>query len=185
MSNPRTGGRSAVVRAKVLHAAGELILAKGPERVTIPEIAQRAGVAVTSLYRRWGDANTLLLEVAADRLSNRWPLPDEGSIERDLKIWAGRIAGSLHAQDEASFLRTLLLTWNVEPDVRAKALATRIAELEDMLRRGRDRRERSPSLDEIIDHLLAPLYVRSLLGRPLDEAFAHQLVERLLGQASP
>lgn len=182
MSNSRPGGRSAIVRQKVLGAAAELVLAKGPENVAIPEIAQRAGVAVTSLYRRWGDVNALLLDVAAERLATRWPLPDEGAIERDLKIWAGRIAAGLRDQDKASFLRTLLLTWNVAPDLRSTALAERIADIESMLRRGNDRGERTPTLDDVIDHLLAPLYVRSLLSRPIDNALASGLVERLLQQ---
>lgn len=180
MSNSRPGGRSAIVRTKVLSAAAEVILAKGPENVTIPEVAQLAGVAVTSLYRRWGGVNALLLDVAAERLATRWPLPNEGTIEQDLKIWAVRIASGLNTQDEASFLRTLLLTWNASPDVRATALAARVADIETMLQRGSNRGERIPSLDDIIDHLLAPLYMRSLLGRPIDEAFASDLVERLL-----
>ncbi len=184
MSNPRPGGRSAVVRAKVMEAARELILAKGPETVTMPDVAQHAGVAVTSLYRRWGDIHALLLDVAAERLSRSWPLPDEGSIERDLTEWAVRIATGLGTQDEASFLRTLVLTWNVAPEVRTKSLATRTEEIEAMLQRGRDRGERTPSIDEVIDHILAPLYIRSLLGRPIDEGFARGLAERALVEAA-
>jgi|GEM_PF-5050833 len=82
------------------------------------------------------------------------------------------------------FLRTLVLTWNVASEVRTKILATRVEEVEAMLRRGRDRGERSPSIDEVIDHILAPLYVGSLLGRPIDEAFARGLAERALVEAA-
>lgn len=180
MSIRRAGGRSAIVRAKVIDAASDLILEEGLGGVTIPMVAQRAGVAVTSLYRRWGDINALLLDVAVHRLSTSWPLVDEGSIERDLKSWAARIAAGLRAREDVSFLRTLLMTWNVAPEIRAQVLQARAEEIEAMLQRGRDRGERCPSLDDIIDHLLAPLYVRSLLCLPLDEALAEGLVKRLL-----
>ncbi|WP_425426289.1 TetR/AcrR family transcriptional regulator [Amycolatopsis australiensis] len=54
------GGRSARVREAVhdavveLHAAGEIDAA-------IPRIAERAGVNPTSVYRRWGSRDHLLL----------------------------------------------------------------------------------------------------------------------------
>jgi AcrR family transcriptional regulator len=82
MSSTRTGECSAVVRVRVFAAASALVTKKGPHNVTLPDIAQQAGVAASSLYHRWGDVGTLLLEVAAERLMQKFPLPDEGSTER-------------------------------------------------------------------------------------------------------
>ena len=69
MSTPRPGGRSAIVKAKVFDAAQTLAVDKGLHNVTMPDIAKLAGVAPTSLYRRWGDVGTLLMEMAVERLS--------------------------------------------------------------------------------------------------------------------
>jgi len=179
MSSTRSGGRSAIVRAKVLAAASDLVATKGLQNVTMPEIAQVAGVAATSLYRRWGDVGSLLLDMAVERLSQKWPLPDEGSLEDDLKCWGERIALGLNST-ERFFFRVLLATSDVAPEARSRALAPRVEQLEAMLDRGRARGERTPSVDDVLDHLLAPLYMRALLGLAVDKALAGKLVERLL-----
>ena len=49
----RPGGRSARVRAGVLAAARELVAEQGYEPVSIEQIAARAGVHKTTVYRRW------------------------------------------------------------------------------------------------------------------------------------
>lgn len=185
MSTPRPGGRSARVRAAVLAAAGELVVEKGPHGVTMPEVAQRAGVAVTSLYRRWGDVASLLMDVAVDRVSRDSPLPDTGSLEGDLKTWARSIARGLAAPDGSAFLKVLIATapataGDTPAAGRMEALIRRLEEVRAMLVRAEARGERAPSVDEIIDHLLAPLYLRALVGLPRDEAFAQGLVDRLL-----
>lgn len=180
MSSIRTGGRSAIIRAKVLAAASELVASNGLQNVTMPEIAQRAGVAATSLYRRWGDIGSLLLDMATERLSQKFPMPEEGSIKEDLKYWCGRIAAGLNSSDEPDFLRVLFATWDLTPEKRKKALAPRIEQIETMLQRGRARGEMTPSLEEVLDHLLAPLYIRALLGIVVDESLAEELVERLM-----
>lgn len=184
MSSTRTGGRSAIVRAKVLAAASDLVTSKGLQNVTMPEIAQRAGVAATSLYRRWGDVGSLLLDMAVERLSHKWSLPDEGSIEGDLKCWSGRIALGLKANKEANFFRVLLATSDVAPEKRIRALAPRLEQLEHMLQRSRARGEKTPSIDDVVNHLLAPLYIRALVGLPVDKTLAAQLVERLLNTST-
>jgi AcrR family transcriptional regulator len=180
MSSTRSGGRSALVRAKVFAAASELVAMKGPQHVTMPEIAQRAGVAATSLYRRWGDVGSLLLEMAVERLAQTFPMPDEGSIEGDLRCWSERIVLGLNSTEEPVFLRVLLASWDVAPEKRIKALAPRSEQLQAMLQRGRARGERTPSVEDIVDHLLAPLYVRALVGLPVDQALAEHLLQRLL-----
>src|SRR5262245_8153273 len=110
MSTARPGGRSARVRAAVLAAASELLLEKGPHGVTMPEVAQRAGVAVTSLYRRWGDVASLLMDVSVERLTTERPLPDTGSIAGDLRTWAKSIAAGLRTDEGSVFFRVLVAT---------------------------------------------------------------------------
>lgn len=180
MANIRTGGRSAIVRAKVLQAASDLVASKGLQNVTMPEIAQRANVAPTSLYRRWGDVGSLLLDMAVERLAREFPMPEESSLEGDLKHWSRRIVLGLNSVEGPNFLRVLFATWDVAPEKRIKALAPRIQQLESMLERSRDRGEQPPALEDVMDHLLAPLYLRALCGLPVNESFAEKLVARLL-----
>lgn len=184
MSSPRPGGRSARVREAVMAAAQELLLEKGPHGVTIPEVAQRAGVAVTSLYRRWGDVSALLMDLAVERLTTERPLPDTGALDGDLKAWAISIATGLRAPEGSAFFRALISTAQGGEDVeRTQALGRRLLQIQAMLDRARARGETTPTADVVIDHLLAPLYLRALLGMPRDDADAVALVDRLLAHS--
>lgn len=180
MSSTRPGGRSAIVKTKVFDAAKTLAIQRGLHNVTMPEVAKLSGIAPTSLYRRWGDVGSLLMEMAAERLSEIFPLPDEGSVEADLTLWARRIVGGLIADADVNFLRVLLATTGMSPETRKLALASRLEQLQSMLARAKARGEAAPGADDVIDHLIAPLYMRSILGMPLNEGYADGLVRRLL-----
>src|SRR5580698_9912573 len=95
MRKARPGGRTAETRAAVFAAAEALLREKDPGAISMVEIAGRAGVAPTSLYRRWGDVRTLLTEVAVEGLMRDAPLPDTGTLRGDLRAWARNIAASL------------------------------------------------------------------------------------------
>ncbi|HET6451628.1 MAG TPA: TetR-like C-terminal domain-containing protein, partial [Spirochaetia bacterium] len=79
-----------------------------------------------------------------------------------------------------NFFRVLIAVTDVAPEKRLAAFAPRSAQLENMLRRSRERGEAPPSLEDVTDHVLAPLYVRALVGLPLSRRFAERLVDRLL-----
>src|ERR1044071_2905138 len=110
MSTARPGGRSARVREPGSAAAGERLVEGGPHGVTIPEVAQRADVAVTSLYRRWGDVAALLMDLAVERISTERPLPDTGTLEGDLRTWARAIAAGLRTPQGSAFFKVLVAT---------------------------------------------------------------------------
>src|SRR4051794_35592577 len=56
-------------RARILRAASELFAEQGPD-ASMPELAERAGVGVGTLYRAFADKEQLLGAVVAERL--RW-----------------------------------------------------------------------------------------------------------------
>ncbi len=180
MSTRRPGGRTANVKAKAFEAARALAVERGIANVTMPEIAKRTGIAPTSLYRRWGDVSSLLMDMAVERLSETFPLPDEGKLEADLTIWARRIAAGLNADTEVNFFHVLLATTTMSSRARHMALAPRLEQLNAILARAGMRGEATPEADGVIDYLIAPLYMRSVLGMPLDEKYADRLVRTLL-----
>ncbi|MDP9346540.1 MAG: TetR/AcrR family transcriptional regulator [Actinomycetota bacterium] len=65
-------------RTRILRAASELFAERGPD-ASMPELAERAGVGVGSLYRAFGDKEQLLGAVIAERM--RW---FAGQLEQDL-----------------------------------------------------------------------------------------------------
>lgn len=179
----RPGGRTARTKEAVFEAVASLLAERDVHEISMTDVAERAGVAATSLYRRWGDVRVLVMEVAVEELLREHPLPDMGSLRADLTAWARRVAKSLGSREGPAFFRALVATTmprGTHEAARTAALAPRSKQISTMLERARQRGEKTPSTSEVLDHLLAPLYVRTLFGAPPDEAFAESLVERLL-----
>ena len=183
MRKTRPGGRTAQTRAAVFAAVEALLAEKPPAEISMVEIAERAGVAATSLYRRWGDVRTLMMEVAVERLMQDWPLPDTGTLRGDLTAWTKSVAASLANPAGSMFFRVYVGTApsaSGENSGRAQAVMRRIEQIGAMLERARARGEAAPHVFEVTDHLLAPIYMRVLFGFPVDERTAEGLVTYLL-----
>src|ERR1700743_1353468 len=130
----RPGGRSARVRAAVIDAVTALLAEKDVSAITMADIADRAGIATTSLYRRWGDLPALLMDAAVERLKVESPLPDTGTLSGDLGSWAKGITRSLN--QGSPFYRILIATMPAgeKPSIgRMAALTRRLGEIEEML----------------------------------------------------
>src|ERR1700737_1831338 len=101
----RPGGRSAVVSSAIRSAVEELVAEKGRDRVSIPMVAERAGVNPTTVYRRWPDAATMINDIATYRLDPTRPMPDTGDLQRDIGQWATEILRHYRKPINAALLR--------------------------------------------------------------------------------
>lgn len=104
----RVGGRSARVLQNVIDAAREELATVGFARLRVDDIAARAGVNKTTVYRRWPAKSELArtaLEVEAAHESR--PLPDTGDLERDLVELLSEIVGRLERPRGSSLMRLL------------------------------------------------------------------------------
>jgi len=63
---------SADIGDRILAAAASCVRDFGVERVTLAEIARRAGVSRPTVYRRWPDTNTILAALLTDRITGAW-----------------------------------------------------------------------------------------------------------------
>ncbi|MGI5239116.1 TetR/AcrR family transcriptional regulator [Dactylosporangium sp. CA-139066] len=172
----RTGGRSAAVLSAIRHAVEDLVRERGAEKVTIPMVAERAGVNPTSVYRRWGDASTLLNDIATYRLDPQRPLPQTGDLRADLITWATEIVEHYRKPLNAAILRGGSATAGEQ---ETDCLRNRRAEALDIVARcGPD----SPlSADDIIDGLIGPIIYRVIfLPWTLGADLPVRLVDRLL-----
>jgi AcrR family transcriptional regulator len=59
---------SADLADRILDAAASCVLAYGVDRVTLAEIARRAGVSRPTIYRRWPDTRALLAALLTSRI---------------------------------------------------------------------------------------------------------------------
>jgi AcrR family transcriptional regulator len=184
---PRPGGRSSRVKDAVFAAVEALLLASPGDLPSMADIAKRAKVNPTSLYRRWGDVRQLAGEVAVNRLMRDHPVPDTGSVRGDLIAWAVSVARGISTRRNVMLLRILTSVPFKSIEVRhlgKHPIGRRVAELEAMLARGADRGQHVPSIDEVLELVLAPIYLRALFLGPIgDPNEVDRLVDRALSLA--
>jgi AcrR family transcriptional regulator len=146
-------------------------------------VAKRAKVNQTSLYRRWRDTRLLAGAVAVDRLMRELPVPDTGSLREDLIGWAASVARSLGTRRNVALLRIMTAvpeSGRGATNLDELPIGRRARELEAMLIRGRKRGEKTPGLMDILELVLAPIYLGALFMGPIKSAAG---VERLVDRA--
>lgn len=176
------------MRAAVHKAVTELVAERGYGNFTVADVATRAGVADTSIYRRWGNLEALAMEVTVDRLGTESAIPNTGSLEGDLRAYAAKAARDVSGPDGLALLRTILAlldTGTAGEQTRDRFLSERANQVQAMLDRAKARGEQVPEVLEVVDIILAPLYTRTLFGTgPLTDDYVETLVDRLLHAAT-
>ncbi|MFE4519691.1 TetR/AcrR family transcriptional regulator [Kitasatospora sp. NPDC056783] len=180
----RPGGRSARVSAAVHRAVTDLVGERGYGNFTVGDVAARAGVADSSIYRRWGGMDKLLADVLLTYLNTQSPMPDTGSLAGDLRALAANAAREITGPDGLALLRLVVaLTGNGRQGLQARdnLLAERSRQLQTVLDRARERGENPPDALGVLDHVMAPMYMRVLFGAgPLTPDYVNGLVDRVL-----
>lgn len=184
----RPGGRSARVGAQVHQALTELIGERGYGHFTVAEVAARAGVADSSIYRRWGSLENLLSEVMLTRLNAQSPMPDTGSLAGDLHAYAANVAREITGPDGLALVRLAVALTGTGTgqqgqqgrEARDSLRDERTRQMQSMLDRAAERGESTPAALDVLDHVLAPMYIRVLFGMELTPQYIDGLVDRLL-----
>jgi len=180
--NKRPGGRSAQVQAVVRKALEELIAQEGRDKVTVPAVAERAGVSASSIYRRWGDVNGLLGETATQRLDPNRPLPETGDLKAELAAWARELITHLNKPGCTSMLKAAAALAGPED---TNCLKNRRAEATLLVSRAQARGDATPTVQQVLDHMMAPIVYRLIFGSGVQPALADQLADELFVLAKP
>jgi len=177
----RPEGRSARIRQQVHRAVVELLRDRSTDELSIPLVAERSGVHQATIYRRWGSLPVLLEDVVAAGPARTSPLPDTGTLRGDLDEYAVGVADSLAGPVGVLMLRTAVSNLSPQDDLGPSiVLLERIEQLQEMLDRAGARGEHPPTVDELLELVVAPLYFNALFGRPPSAEDARRLVDRLL-----
>ena len=181
----RTGGRSARIRAAVLDATVDALLAHGIDQVSIYDIAAAAGVHDTSIYRRWGTREALITDALFARAEYDLPIPDTGSLRGDLVAAARSLAELLSSPIGALFARASALTVD-DPDLAAtrdRYWASRFAFADTVVRRAVERGELPPGVKPrpAMDMLAGAVHMRAMLTHePLEPDLPERLADAVL-----
>jgi AcrR family transcriptional regulator len=177
----RPGGRTARVRDAVHEAVIALLHERSWEELSIPAIAERSSVHQATIYRRWRSIPVLIDDVVAQHLTRAAPLPDTGSLRGDLDAYAAGVSQGLAGPFRVLILRAAMVDGRTDGAAGlAGTLTERARQLQTMLDRARARGESPPTLDELIELVLAPLYFSALFTRAAGSPDPERLVDRLL-----
>ena len=105
--NRRTGGRSARVQESIHTAVRALLDERDRADLTVPQIAARAGVTPSTIYRRWGDLSALLADVALERMLPSEP-QDTGTLAGDLHAWAEQYLDEMSSELGRTLIRDVV-----------------------------------------------------------------------------
>lgn len=185
----RPGGRTARVRAAVLDAAGDALAEHGFARLDLADVARRAEVGKTTVYRRWGTVPNLVADLLLDMAEQSVARADTGTLLGDLTANARLVQRTLTDPRQRPLFKAIIAA--AISDARtAQALRhfydTRINEWAPCVALAVERGEVPADTDahEVIRAVSAPLYYRLLVtGEELDEAAADRAARAAVAAA--
>ncbi|MCX4639513.1 TetR/AcrR family transcriptional regulator [Streptomyces platensis] len=173
----RPGGRTARTRQAVLAAVFQELDEGGFAGLTMEKVAQRSGIHVATLYRRWRCIEGLVCELLTE-LSSDVPLPDTGSLPEDLRALARSVAAFFGEVRMSALIEAVVSAAARDPQAAAvlrSFFGERLTLAGQMVRRAVDRGELPADTDpeELMSALGAPFYYRILIARrPVDRRLA-------------
>ncbi|UUU30838.1 TetR/AcrR family transcriptional regulator [Streptomyces sp. CA-210063] len=194
--------RSAAADAAILAATREALVDLGWSKLTLGEVAARAGVAKTTLYRRWAGKNELVVDAVA-ALFDELRLPDRGSLAADIEGVVLEFAAILARPEAKSGLMAVIAESTRDDALRERIRASIVDRQKRLVLEGRARAqtrgelppEPNPSTathttDLIFDVVAGAVVHRTLVSaQPADEQWVRDFTRLLLlglrGSAEP
>ncbi|MEE1841331.1 TetR/AcrR family transcriptional regulator C-terminal ligand-binding domain-containing protein [Streptomyces sp. NPDC007076] len=185
----RPGGRTARTRAAVRDAVLTGLVEHGYPDLTVEYVAEHSGVHKTTLYRRWGNLEGLVVDALDLAGEDSWSPPDTGSLEGDLRALARTTAASFDDPATAA-APTAFIAAAFQSERAAEALnafyAERFARCGAIVERAVSRHEldRRTDAGALVRAVVSPLFLRLFITRePVDGALADQSADAALAAA--
>jgi AcrR family transcriptional regulator len=174
----RVGGRSARIQSAVHEAVRRLGAEAHRDELTVPQIAAVAGVTPSTIYRRWGDLSALLADVAVQRLRPVCDPEDTGAMTSDLLLFIEQFMEEMSSPLGRTLIRDVFSTSGETYPVQCGGFTKE--HLATILARAKARGETPFDIDEVIDHVVAPIIYHILYGdRELTLDYCHSLLDRI------
>ena len=154
--------------------------------MTIEGVARRAGVAKTTVYRRWPNKGLLVFEAVFTRTETA-PLPETGSFAGDLRAMLVRLVEEFSTPEAVATMPGLLADFGSDPELRSLIQQRFLPPARDywgqILQQaveGREVRE-DASLDTTFHTLNGAIFSRIVLaGEQADDSFIDELAHLIL-----
>ncbi|MFI9270355.1 TetR/AcrR family transcriptional regulator [Kitasatospora sp. NPDC052896] len=151
--------RSAAADRAILDATREALAELGWGGLTIGHVATRAGVAKTTLYRRWPSKNELVVDAVAS-LFDELEMADLGSLQADMEAVVAQFAALLVRPESQAALLALFAEGSRDPELRRRIRERIVDPQKRLVRQG---------LSQALD--------RGELARDRDEAVAAEHID--------
>ncbi|MFJ7338516.1 TetR/AcrR family transcriptional regulator [Streptomyces sp. NPDC101110] len=185
--------RSAEADAAILAATREALVELGWSKLTLGDVATRAGVAKTTLYRRWAGKNELVVDAVAE-LFDALELPDCGSLAADIEGVVLQFAAILALPEAKSGLMAVVAEATRDEALRERIRASVVDRQKRLVLEGRARAqvrgelpaEEDPesaarTVDLIFDMVAGAVVHRTLVSaEPADEEWVRSFTRVLL-----
>lgn len=190
----RTGRpRSTTADTAILAATREALVELGWSKLTLGDVATRAGVAKTTLYRRWAGKNELVVDAVAE-LFDELRLPDRGTLAADIEGVVLQFAAILARPEAKSGLMAVVAESTRDDALRERIRASIVERQKRLVLRGRSRAEvrgelppqtdageAARAVDLIFDMVAGAVVHRTLVSaEPVDAEWARSFTQVLL-----
>ncbi|MFF3530035.1 TetR/AcrR family transcriptional regulator [Streptomyces rubiginosohelvolus] len=190
----RTGRpRSTAADAAILEATRASLVDLGWSKLTMSDVATRAGVAKTTLYRRWAGKNELVVDAVAV-LFDELELPDRGSLAADVQGVVLQFAALLDRPEARTALMAVVAESTRDDSLRHRIRSAIVDRQKRLVLLGRERAQARGELryeddasaaarnaDLIFDVIAGAVVHRTLVSaEPVDAEWASGFTSLLL-----
>lgn len=180
--------RCPVTHQAILDCANELLEEIGFSNMSIEGIAARAGVGKATIYRRWPNKASVVMDAFLAATSKEVAFPNTSSAREDIRGQMRSVVKVLNGprgRTIATLIGVVQSDTELAEAFRTRFVAVRRGEAKAVVQRGIANGEFKPDMDleSILDCLYGPLYFRLLIGHEKASAkYADELVDLVLRQ---
>ncbi|MBB5935807.1 AcrR family transcriptional regulator [Streptomyces zagrosensis] len=186
-STGRTGRpRSTDADQAILNATRAALVELGWGKLTMSDVAARAKVAKTTLYRRWASKNELVVDAVADLFDEHLQLLDRGSLHADVEGVVLQFAALLERPETKTALMAVVAEATRDEALRDRIRSAIVDRQKRLVLLGRERAQARGELpldddpcvaasqaDLIFDLIAGTVVHRALVsGEPVDAEWA-------------
>lgn len=181
-------GRATRVVNSIMKATGEQLNEVGYAALKVEDVAERAGVNKTTIYRRWPTKDQLVIETLRSTYNQQQVIPDAGNLRDDLLAYINHLVTRM----KDPIPRGVAVTLHNCTDPAIKPIADELLKRArqgrvELIKRGIERGELPEDTDpELISDLFSAPILRRLLtfGEKLKPGYVEAIIDTVIAGAN-
>ena len=176
---------------RILNATHEILMQGGYGATTIDAVAERAGVARATIYRRWPSKQALVADAARLGLTPYLEIPDLGSFREEVRLYLLNRLGWFVSGQATRGIEGLMAAVAEDPTLSERIASGTVRftySLEAIIKRGQARGEvrENVNVEVLIAMIPGPLVFSNVFNRVVpDTDFVDAVVDLIVPAAAP